>query len=133
MRAVAVLLVVLVGTAAAAELTGSRVAVYSGSGGGLLLGIVGYGFARKIAALHRAERETREKVLGRSDVWTIWVGGLLVRLVLMGILAGAFLGLLEQGWRTALLSMACVYLLLLLIETWWLMLEMVGPEKRNGT
>lgn len=130
MKPAAVLLAVLAATALAAEMTGMRIAVYSGSAGGLLMGLVGYGFACKIAEVARLEREKKK---GRWDVWALWVGGFLARLVLLGSIALAFGHWLDSGGHIALLSMATVYLVLLFIETWWLMQQLVGPATRSGT
>lgn len=132
MKVLGALALVLAGTALAAELTGTRAAVYAGSAGGSLMGLAGYAVARMIAARHKAEQETQQKQMGKKDIWSLWIVGLLVRLAMLGLFAGALILLLPETWRTGLMTLAAVYLLLMFAETWWLMSQIVDTKQTGS-
>ena len=125
------LLLLLLGLATAlmAEWVGTRLAIYCGALGGMLLGLVGYVVAVRIAGRHGSLRGATD---GRWDIWTCWGVGLLARLALLGLLAWVYWWLLPSGLQSALLSLTAVYLVLLFWETAWLYRMLVTPKERTG-
>ena len=104
----------LLGAAAAvtaAEFSGSRLQIYCGAAGGLLLGLCGHLFAA------RAVRSAP----GRGDTfWPVWGLGVLVRFLMLSGLALVFWLVWREHFAPAMLSMAAAYLTAHCAEISWL-------------
>lgn len=119
---------VATGVILAAELSGLRPEVYSGAGGGGLLGLVGFGAAWLIARPPKAA----ETEAGRgADIWLVWGAGLLIRVLLLGVLAFVFWRVWGANCAVPMVSMAAVYLVLLAGETVWLYGRLRSGEQKQ--
>ena len=116
-------------TVAAAECWGPREMIYCGAAGGGQLGLIGFLFAVRIASAHK---KSSHQMLGRWDIWAVWLGGFLIRLILLGVLCWLFGSLYGSKFQPALNSMAAVYLTLHFWEIFWLFRIFTAQGSANG-
>lgn len=125
MRLLVLLALLAAGTMGAAELLDTPFEIYAGAAGGALMGVIGYLFGREIEAQHK---RSQTQPVGGMDIWTIWIAGFTLRLLILAGLAGIYIKFV-QNWRISLLALTAVYMVLLFSEAWWMMRNLIEPQK----
>ncbi len=125
MSHVSVVIVLLAALASYAEGVGPRVEIYFGGLSGMMLGAVGILFS---VLVWRRHCQAKNGKTGRWDIWTLWVSGFLVRIMLLTGLCWIFWRFFEGQVVAAGISMACVFLCLHFWDTFWLYRKFVSKN-----